>query len=354
MKVFTTNKKIKAFAIPPFHFTRALAVLVVSLSAAYVCTLCTFFAFDTPLEMENMESPLYAKWVPSDRCRTHVYTEEELDQFQAGYISATPPPSRRCRNATDALSGSCEKVIHSCNREKLDINDDDGIGTVRPYALEWSGLPEGAAEHLWRHLYHTKLSKMRLYLVGDSLMYQVLAAITLTLNRMGIHCSGTSIPGGVSMACPNGLVMVRPFVGQLTDLETLSTYVLDSNITILNTGLHYGTMACSEEGNHYCKDLVSALDVLVSLSRASNKELVWLDTFRPHFPAAGGNYEGFSQMRWATSSSRLGVWRTAWKAAMACAGCVCACSSAASRASLRGSGLLSSSSWLGWEKGGQG
>jgi hypothetical protein len=76
------------------------------------------------------------------------------------------------------------------------------------------------------------------------------------------------------MVCPNGLVMVRPFVGQLTDLEALKTYVTDSIIT----GLHYGTMECSEKGNRYCKDLVTALDVLDQLSQASNIKLVWLDS----------------------------------------------------------------------------
>ena len=45
----------------------------------------------------------------------------------------------------------------------------------KPYALEWGGLPEGAVEKLWEHLYHTKLTSIKLYLVGDSLMYEVLA-----------------------------------------------------------------------------------------------------------------------------------------------------------------------------------
>lgn len=62
-------------------------------------------------------------------------------------------------------------------------------------------------------------------------------------------------------------------LGQLTDPETRSTYFLESNITILNTGFHYVTMACSEEGNHYCNDLVTALDALAHLSRASHSPL---------------------------------------------------------------------------------
>ena len=44
-----------------------------------------------------------------------------------------------------------------------------------------------------------------------------------------------------------------------------------------------------------CKDLFTALKELDGLSQANNVKLVWLDTFRPHFPAIGGHYENFSQ-----------------------------------------------------------
>jgi hypothetical protein len=217
------------------------------------------------MHFEHLEETMHGKWVPSDRCITHMYTEEELDEFQGGYNPR--PLSRRCRNATDVLNGKCEKLLHSCTPSEVELND----GALRPYVLELDGLSEGDVEKLWKHLYDTKLSNVKLYLVGDSMMYQVFAALLLMLTRMGIHCEGYPMR---SMKCANGLVIVRPFLSRLTDLEAVKTYILDSNITIFNSGLHYGTLKCSEDGNQYCKDLVCALKELDGLSRVNNVELI--------------------------------------------------------------------------------
>lgn len=123
---------------------------------------------------------------------------------------------------------------------------------------------------MWKHLYDTKLSNITLYLVGDSMVFQILAALLLMLTRMGINCKGYPMR---SMNCPNGLVIVRPFVGRLNDLEAVKTHILKSNIMVLNGGLHYGTLKCSEDGNRYCKGFLTALKELNGLSQANNVPL---------------------------------------------------------------------------------
>ena len=113
---------------------------------------------------------------------------------------------------------------------------------------------------------------------------------------MGIHCSGKFIPSGVSMVCANGLEMVRPFVAQLTDLRpcrpifrTVTSRSLIQNSIMAPCNVLRKETTFQGFGFRFgCTSFIRVEPPTRSWSVAG--------TFRPHFPAAGGNYEHFSQM----------------------------------------------------------
>lgn len=209
----------------------------------------------------------------------------ELDQFKegGGRLDTARPYNRRCRNATDVHS-SCEKVLHSCSPEEA-----KNFGSQVPFSLQWDDITHDKVTKLWKHVYEKKLIQKRMMFLGDSLSYQTLSALKLMLHRMGIDCYGES--------CPNGLTMDRPMMLQV-DLATALHQVNTSDVVIMNTGLHYGTIPCSD-GNKICEDLKKSLPFIVEYAERRNTKLIWMDTFRPHFPSKGGDYESFkvSQFR---------------------------------------------------------
>lgn len=283
------RKEIGKIATDRGHIRNAIAILLLMVTFLTTVYGLFFILSDEIIYGSGVEAgkrgDVQAKWTPSDRCATNLYSEQELENFKSRYVTPSAPPPR-CKNATDVLNPACVKVFHTCSPYEMEINN----ALTQPYSLEWTGLQEGAVEKLWKRLYDTKLANIKLFLLGDSMMGQTAAAVSLMLTRMGIHCP--------NMVCPNGFVVDRPMaVGRVEDQEGLNTVFLRSNITIFNVGLWYSTASCSEDGNHYCKDLTTALGALAQLSKANDIKLIWMDTFRAHFMSNNGTYDSFSKMQ---------------------------------------------------------
>jgi hypothetical protein len=208
-----------------------------------------------------------ASWVQDDTCR-RTYEDETLHRF-------APDPS-------------VQKVIHSCSTEEM-----RNISGSPPQSQRWSKMNSSESKETWSLIYH-RMAQRKLTLIGDSVMFQILIALLLYLENIGITCD---YKYGGAYLCPNGFQISRPhFTPKFNDefLPTIYSDVYEADISILNTGHHYGTIPCSSK-NLICSDLQHFFgQISANLTSAIvGKKVVWLDSLLSHFPAPQGSYQQY-------------------------------------------------------------
>lgn len=224
----------------------------------------------------TFRTPQTDSWEYSFSCLS-PYTEEELDwilESNPDRLKGDRPYFHRCRDAAEAATLECEKVLHSCSAELL-----RQYGLPSPAPLAFRGLDSERLSDRWRFLYH-RLANRSIALWGDSLAYTLWSAILLRLKRLGYTC-----PAG---RCPNGLSFTRVFGARLPNASTLPSVLRTYDASVFNLGLHY---VMPIEAAVYEADLMGALRVLQS----EGLRVAWLDTFRPHFPSPSGSYYEYVQ-----------------------------------------------------------
>jgi hypothetical protein len=206
------------------------------------------------------------KWVEDSSCRKS-YSEEQLNRYV---------PEIAVRN-----------VVHSCVGETI-----QNKSLSPPLSLKWSQMKPYKSRKAWHSIYE-KMANKKLFLVGDSVMFQVLIGMMLYLESIGIICQHLSEG---TFLCPNGLEISRPsFTAKLSDEFLPSVYqsIANSDIAIINTGLHYGIVTCVNLTSLVCSDIRHVFDTLsLNYTNATvAKKVAWLDTLIPHFPASQGSYQ---------------------------------------------------------------
>lgn len=227
-------------------------------------------------------------WKVDDRCSTNLYTEEELDYVQEKFARELQEHPKRCKNRELASKvQACSKVLHSCRPEEVNTNNMTG-----PFALAWYEIyyHQTNVVELWQKLYREKLSNRTLVYVGDSFLMEMYAAMMLTLRRGGADC-----PGG--KRCSNGFTSYRPYVPHIS--KSYNNYLLESDIAIVNFGLHYNDMEV------YDREMSVGIPQLAQFQRnhQKSKKIFWIDSSIPHFPAPDGTGSFVSYKRNASTST---------------------------------------------------
>lgn len=219
--------------------------------------------------VDAAETSLF-EWKYSERCLSS-YSDDFLDKVLPA--ASRYQDSRACKSYDEALSNTCEKVIHSCSNSTL-----AQFNISSPRALEWSEVNEQELESLWRAIY-TKSNHLHILLIGDSLLFQLMYVMYMYLYELGYSCTHDG--------CPNGMKITRKWVGRLNREAKVNEIVDEvsiANISIVNLGHHYAGDD-TIYGEHVAELFTNLNEINVPTAH-----IAWIDTLRPHFPSFDGSY----------------------------------------------------------------
>jgi hypothetical protein len=187
------------------------------------------------------------------------------------------------------------RITHSCDKEEM-----DQYSLSPPHNLRWQLQPQ-KVKALW-HSISQQMKDKKIVLVGDSVMFQTLVGLVVYLDSIGISC----VPVGKPVSgykCDSGMEIHRPYFSAKLNNEFLPLIlpgILSADIAIVNIGLHYGTMSCDgPKSSGLCDDVRAFFQMLSQniTNHQTNVRLAWMDSYRPHFPSANGEY-----ISWKNSS----------------------------------------------------
>lgn len=234
-------------------------------------------------------SLLFSKWIYDQKCHSHL--NYSLPIFHKLF------PNSNVWN-----------ILHTCSNNEI-LNYSLLIPpNYSPDLLKWNEYNSNEIKLLYLKLF-SNLNNKKIYLFGDSLMYQVLVSIILFFYSIGIKCLPKTIES-ISFQCSNGLEISRPlFISKLDENSRNLIYSIinQSDISIINVGHHYygiGTMSCYQNNNNnynnnkitpICSDIKIFFNYLQT--NFSNTKIAWLDPFIPHFPIYDGTYSSWKKAK---------------------------------------------------------